>query len=194
MEARGVRVHRLAPGVMDRVAGTVTPQGVLAVFPMVDRDPEVLAGGTLVVVLDDVRDPGNAGTVLRTADAAGADAVVCCGGTVDPYNPKTVRSSAGSLFHVPLVVEPDTGRALAALAAHGYRRLGAVVRGGEDYVAVDWTRPTAVVLGNEAAGLPEGLALDATVAIPMAGRAESLNVGTACAVLCFEALRQRRTR
>jgi TrmH family RNA methyltransferase len=192
MEARGVRVHRLAPGVMDRVAGTVTPQGVLAVFPMVDRGPEVLAGGSLVVVVDDVRDPGNAGTVLRTADAAGADAVVCCGGTVDPYNPKTVRSSAGSIFHVPLVVEPDPGRALAAL--DGYRRLGAVVRGGEDYAAIDWTRPTAVVLGNEAAGLPEGLDLDGAVAIPMAGRAESLNVGTACAVLCFEALRQRRTR
>lgn len=193
LEGRGVRVHRLAPGVMDRVAGTVTPQGVLAVFPMLDRGPEVLEGGSLAVVVDDVRDPGNAGTVLRTADAAGADAVVCCGGTVDPYNPKTVRSSAGSIFHVPLVVEPDTGRALGALAAAGYRRLGAVVRGGEDYAAVDWTRPTAVVLGNEAAGLPAGLDLDGTVVIPMAGRAESLNVGTACAVLCFEALRRRRT-
>lgn len=190
----GVRVHLLAPGVMARVADTVTPQGVLAVFPMVDRGPEVMADGSLVVVLDDVRDPGNAGTVLRTADAAGVDVVVCTGGTVDPYNPKTVRSSAGSIFHVPLVVEPDVARALELLADHGYRRLGAVVRDGEDYVAVDWRRPTALVLGNEAAGLPAGLPLDGTVVIPMAGRAESLNVGTACAVLCFEALRQRRTR
>lgn len=190
----GVRVHVLAPGVMARVADTVTPQGVLAVFPMVDRGLEVAAGGTLAVVMDDVRDPGNAGTVLRTADAAGVDVVVCCGGTVDPYNPKTVRSSAGSIFHVPLVVEPDDRSALELLAVHGYRRLGAVVRGGEDYTAVDWRRPTALVLGNEAAGLPAGLPLDGTVAIPMAGRAESLNVGTACAVMCFEALRQRRTR
>ncbi len=148
--------------------------------------------GRLVVVTDDVRDPGNAGTVLRTADAAGADAVVFCGGTVDPYNPKTVRSSAGSLFHVPLVVEADTERALAGLADLGYRRLGAVVRDGEDYAACDWSVPTALVLGNEAAGLRPGLALDGYVAIPMAGRAESLNVGMACAVLCFEALRQRR--
>lgn len=192
-EAAGVRVFELAPGVTAKVADTVTPQPVLAVFAMLDRGLDSLSGGGLVVVMDDVRDPGNAGTVLRTADAAGADAVVWCGGTVDPYNPKTVRSSAGSLFHVPVVVEADTGRALAALADLGYRRLGAVVRGGEDYAAVDWDRPTALVLGNEAAGLGEGLDLDGTVGIPMAGRAESLNVGMACAVLCFEALRQRRT-
>lgn len=192
-EAAGVRVFELAPGVMSKVADTVTPQPVLAVFAMVDRGLTSLAAGRLVVVMDDIRDPGNAGTVLRTADAAGVDAVICCGGTVDPYNPKTVRSSAGSLFHVPLVVEADTDRALAVLAERGYRRLGAVVRGGEDYARVDWGVPTALVLGNEAAGLREGLALDGLVAIPMAGRAESLNVGMACAVLCFEALRQRRT-
>ena len=147
------------------------------------------AGGGLA----DVRDPGNAGTVLRSADAAGADAVVCCGGTVDPYNPKTVRASAGSLFHVPLVVLASVDEAAGAagsarLPARSGHRSGA----GEDYTAVDWRRPTALVLGNEAAGLPGDLALDGAVGIPMAGRAESLNVGVACAVLCFEALRQRR--
>jgi TrmH family RNA methyltransferase len=120
--------------------------------------------------------------------------VVCCGGTVDPYNPKTVRSSAGSVFHVPLVVGGDPAEVLGELAAHGLHRLGAVVRDGQDYVTVDWAQPTALVLGNEAAGLPDGLPLDGTVGIPMAGRAESLNVGMACAVLCFEALRQRRTK
>ncbi len=188
----GVRVFDLAPGVMAKVADTVTPQGVLATFAMVDTGPEALDGGRLVVVMADVRDPGNAGTVLRSADAAGADAVVCCGGTVDPYNPKTVRSSAGSLFHVPLVVLASVDEALGLLGRLGYRRLGAQVRGGEDYTAVDWRRPTALVLGNESAGLPGDLALDGAVGIAMAGRAESLNVGVACAVLCFEALRQRR--
>jgi TrmH family RNA methyltransferase len=188
----GVRVHALAPGVMTKVADTVTPQPVLATFSMFDRPPESLQGGALVVVLVDVRDPGNAGTALRSADAAGADAVVCCGGTVDPYNPKTVRSSAGSLFHIPLVVIDDVGDALEALDTFGYRRVGAVARNGEDYAAVDWRQRTALVLGNESAGLPDDLALDGTVGIPMAGRAESLNVGVACAVLCFEALRQRR--
>lgn len=190
--ALGVRVWELAPGVVAKVADTVTPQPVLAVFPMVDRDPTTLAGGQLVVVLDDVRDPGNAGTVLRTADGAGADAVVFSGGTVDPYNPKTVRSSAGSVFHVPLVVAGQTHQLLEQVGSFGYRRLGAVVRGGQDYATVDWARPTALVLGNEAAGLADGLPLDGTVGIPMAGRAESLNVGMAGAVLCFEALRQRR--
>ncbi|HVX21758.1 MAG TPA: RNA methyltransferase [Acidimicrobiales bacterium] len=196
---RGLRLYELAPGVVDRVADTVTPQPVLAVFPMLHRDLDAVAarqpGGTagLVVVMVDVRDPGNAGTVLRTADAAGAAAVVCCGGTVDPYNPKTVRSSAGSLFHVPLVVAGSPDDTLDRLGRAGFRRLGTAVRGGDDYAAVDWTVPTALVLGNEAAGLPDGLPLDGTVGIPMAGRAESLNVGMACAVLCFEALRQRRT-
>lgn len=189
-EAMGVRVFGLQPGVMARVADTVTPQPLLAVFPMVDL-AAVPEHASLVVVMADVRDPGNAGTVLRTADASGAGAVVCCGGTVDPYNPKTVRSSAGSLFHVPLVIGDDPSSVLESL--RGYRRLGAVVRDGEDYVEVDWTRPTALVLGNEASGLPATLPLDGTVAIPMAGRAESLNVGMACAVLCFEALRQRRS-
>lgn len=223
----GARIFELAPGVMARVADTVTPQPVMAVFPMV-HVPAVPADSRLVVVMVDVRDPGNAGTVLRTADAAGVDAVVCCGGTVDPYNPKTVRSSAGSVFHVPLVLGEDAVAVLEALApaggrgnggrgneaaapdgdepsggparadgaappVTGMRRLGAVVRGGTDYTTIDWTEPTALVLGNEATGLPATLPLDGTVCIPMAGRAESLNVGMACAVLCFEALRQRRS-
>ena len=188
----GARIFELAPGVIERVATTVTPQPLLAVFPMLDV-PAVPAPCDLVVVMADVRDPGNAGTVLRSADASGADAVVCCGGTVDPYNPKTVRASAGSLFHVPFVLEGSVATALDALGAAGLRRLGAVVSGGEDYAAVDWSVPTALVLGNEAWGLPAGLPLDGLVGIAMAGRAESLNVGMACAVLCFEALRQRRS-
>lgn len=186
----GARCYELAPGVMAKVADTVTPQPVMAVFPML-HVPAVEPGARLAVVMVDVRDPGNAGTVLRTADAAGVDAVVCGGGTVDPYNPKTVRSSAGSLFHVPLVVGDDGATVLDDLA--WMRRLGTVVRGGVDYAEIDWTDPTALVLGNEASGLPATLPLDGAVEIPMAGRAESLNVGMACAVLCFEALRQRRS-
>jgi RNA methyltransferase, TrmH family len=190
--AAGARVYELAPGVIERVASTVTPQPVLAVFPMLDV-PEVPADVQLVVVMADVRDPGNAGTVLRTADAAGVGAVVVCGGTVDPYNPKTVRASAGSLFHVPVVLGDDPASVLRGLGAAGFRRLGATVHGGDDYAGVDWSIPSALVLGNEAWGLPGGLELDGFVGIPMVGRAESLNVGMACAVLCFEALRQRRS-
>lgn len=188
----GVRVFDLAPGVLTKVADTVTPQPVLAVFPMLHVGLDQLETHRLVVVLADVRDPGNAGTIVRTADAAGAGAVISTAGTVDPYNPKTVRSSAGSLFHLPLVVEPQAGRALDALLRLGYRRLGAVAAGGDDYAACDWRQPTALVLGNEAGGLPADLDLDGLVRIPMAGRAESLNVAIACGVICFEALRQWR--
>jgi TrmH family RNA methyltransferase len=189
----GARSYRLAPGVLELVSDTVTPQPLLAVLPMIDRPLADLPPATLVVVCADVRDPGNAGTILRSADAAGAGCVVFAEGSVDPFNPKTVRASAGSVFHVPVVVSPVES-ALAELRARGQRCLGAVAHGGQDYVTVDWRRPSAIVLGNEAHGLAGTLraALDGFVGIPLAGAAESLNVGVACAVLCFEALRQRR--
>jgi RNA methyltransferase, TrmH family len=198
----GARLFMLAPGVLERVADTVTPQPVLTILPMLSGAEDVAsaerppAEQPLIVVLVDVRDPGNAGTVLRTADAAGVDAVIFSAESVDPYNPKTVRASAGSLFHVPFGVQPDPVALATALAGRGYRTLATVARDGEDYAALDWSVPTVLFLGNEAAGLgPEvRQAIGGAVAIPMEGRAESLNVGVACAVLCFEALRQRRSR
>jgi RNA methyltransferase, TrmH family len=198
-EAAGVRVFPLAAGVLERVADTVTPQPVLAVLPMLAEPPGDSAlwsarRGALIVVLVDVRDPGNAGTVLRAADASGSSLVVFAGDSVDPYNPKTVRSSAGSLFHVPLAVRPDPRALAAELASAGFRTLATVVRDGEDYAGLDWSMPSALFLGNESSGLDPGLAgvLTGTLAIPMAGQAESLNVGVACAVIAFEAFRQRR--
>lgn len=193
--ADGGRVFDLAPGVMERVASTVTPQPLLAVVSYRPSPWASLEGASLVVVCVDVRDPGNLGTVIRTADAAGVDAVVCCDGTVDPTNPKTVRSTAGSLFHVPVIAGGTASAAVAELAARGFATVATVVRGGTDYAAFDWTGPVALVLGNEATGLPDDLVgtLDAGITIPMAGRAESLNVGVSAAILCFEALRQRRT-
>ncbi|HEY2430968.1 MAG TPA: RNA methyltransferase [Acidimicrobiales bacterium] len=189
----GVRVHDLGPGVLERVAGTVTPQPVLAVVGMVDGGLEALAASGPVVVCVDVRDPGNLGTVLRSAEAAGAAGVICCDGTVDVYNPKCVRASAGALFHVPVVAGGSAVSVLAALAASGRRRLGAAVGSGEPYTSADLAGPVALVLGNEAGGLPAEVApeLDGYVHIPIEGRSESLNVGMACAVLCFEAARQR---
>ena len=189
----GVRVFDLAPGVVERVAGTVTPQALLAVAARADRGLDALAGASLVVVCVDVRDPGNAGTVLRSAEAAGADAVVCCEGTVDAYNPKTVRASAGAVFHVPVVTGVGAPEALGRLGELGIARLGAVARGGVDHAEADLTRPLAFVVGNEAHGLAAGVEdfLDGRVRIPIVGRAESLNVGMATAVLCFEAARQR---
>jgi TrmH family RNA methyltransferase len=195
----GARLFVLAPGVLERVADTVTPQPVLTILPMMDHDvagEPAAAEEPLLVVLVDVRDPGNAGTVLRTADASGVDAVIFSGESVDPYNPKTVRASAGSLFHVPFSVQADPVALAASFKARGYRTLATVARDGDDYAALDWSVPTVLFLGNEAAGLGADVrrAVGGAVAIPMDGRAESLNVGVACAVLCFEALRQRRLR
>jgi TrmH family RNA methyltransferase len=118
---------------------------------------------------------------------------VFCDGSVDVFNPKTVRASAGALFHVPVVAGGEVGRVLDDLGDWGLRRLGTVARAGTPYTETDMTGPVALVLGNEAHGLPEGLEphLDGLITIPMAGRAESLNVGMAAAILCFEAARQR---
>jgi RNA methyltransferase, TrmH family len=193
----GARVFELEPGVLARVAGTVTPQPVIAVVetPVFELAGLKATRPELVVVCVDVRDPGNAGTVARSAWAAGADAVVCCEGTVDLWNPKAVRSSAGAVFHVPIVAAGPATEVLPEIGEWGLRRVGTVSEGGVDYAMEDLTGRVAFVFGNEAAGLPlEGLRaqLDCLVSIPMEGGAESLNVGMAAAVLCFEAARQRR--
>lgn len=195
----GARVFALREGVLERVSDTVTPQPVCAVAAMADvpleallADPAGAPGPLLVCVA--VRDPGNLGAILRSADAAGCAGVVVCGESADPYNPKVVRASAGAVFRVPLAVAGDPAATLAALGERGIRRLGTVARGGEDYLAAPLAPPVALVLGNEAAGLDPGLAeaLDGAVTIPMAGRGESLNVAMAATVLCFEAARRRR--
>ena len=153
----------LAAGVLERVADTVTPQPVLAVLPMLEEPPAGAdawpAGpGSLIVVLVDVRDPGNAGTVLRAADASGSAAVVFAGDSVDPYNPKTVRASAGSLFHVPLAVRDDP----CARWPPSWRPPASApwppsCATGEDYAGLDWSVPTALFLGNESSGLDPDL-------------------------------------
>ena len=191
----GVRVFDLGPGVIERVADTVNPHPVLAVVGFSPDALEVTRDLTMVAVLVDVRDPGNAGTIIRTADAAGIGAVIHCDGSVDPTNPKTVRASAGSIFHVAVVSGGDPGAVVEQLKSWEFVTVGTTVRDGVDYAGFDWGQRVALVLGNEASGLGEELLgrLDQRVSIPMVGRAESLNVGVSASVLCFEALRQRRT-
>ena len=196
----GARLVELAPGTMAKVTDTVTPQPLASVVSrrQITLD-ELLAAGPPalpVVVLVGVSDPGNAGTLLRSAEAAGASAVVFCAGCVDPFNPKTVRASAGSIFLVPVVEDVDARVALAALGDHGVERIGTVARGGLALGDAPLGGPVAVVLGNEAHGLPEGLerVLDGVVTIPMSGRAESLNVAMAGTLMVFEAARRRAER
>ena len=201
----GVPVHTVSGEVMAELAQTVTPQGLLAVCGFVDvpldralGEPSAAAGPpSLVAVLASVRDPGNAGTVLRAADAAGAQAVLFSDASVDPYNGKAVRASAGSLFHVPLVAGVRLDGAASALRAAGLRILAADARGGrtlDDLSPDELAAPTAWIFGNEAWGMPEPvLALaDESVAVPIYGRAESLNLATAAAVCLYASARAQR--
>jgi TrmH family RNA methyltransferase len=188
-----IRVHPVTEAVIHHLTSSVTPQGLVAVARFVDVDTEALPDVGLVPVLCSVRDPGNAGTILRSADAAGASGVVFTEGSVDVYNPKTVRASAGSLFHLPVVRDVPVAGAVAALRARGAQVLAAAADGDTSVYETDLTRPTALLLGNEAWGLPPEVRslADATVRVPIQGRAESLNLAAAAALLLFEAARQR---
>jgi len=190
----GASLYEIDESTLRRSADTVSPQGVLSVVERRPAAPSVLATTDLVLVLAEVTDPGNAGTLVRAAEAAGAGAVVATAGTTDLFGPKTVRASAGAVFHVPLVVGGSAAQVLDDLAATGHRRVATRVEGGVPYDSVALDEPVALVVGNEARGLSDDLAdhVDDWVTIPMAGRSESLNVAMAGSVLCFEALRQRR--
>jgi RNA methyltransferase, TrmH family len=195
-----VPVHAVSGEVMAELAQTVTPQGVLAVCRFIDVPLQRLtaAAPRLVVLLASVRDPGNAGTVLRTADAAGAGGVVFSDASVDPYNSKCVRASAGSVFHLPVVVGAPLRQTAAALRAAGLQVLAA--DGGADRrldgLEADGSlgRPTAWLFGNEAWGLPRDLLAlaDQAVAVPIYGRAESLNLAAAAAVCLYASARALR--
>lgn len=189
----GVRVVEVTAEAVVRAASTDNPQAIVALARTVDVPLDAVREATLVVVCVEMQDPGNAGTVLRSAEAAGVGAVVFCDGSVDLYNPKAVRASAGSVFHVQVVAGGDPVSVLEAMGSWGLRRLGAAAARGLAYTDVDMRGPTAIVLGNEARGLPAAIepVVDGYVHVPMAGRGTSLNVAGAATVLCFEAARQR---
>jgi TrmH family RNA methyltransferase len=191
----GVSVTIVADNVLRSMCDASTPQGVVAVASIPAASlSDLTAEGSLILLLADVRDPGNAGTLVRTAAAAGADGVVFALGSVDPFHPKTVRAAAGALFHMPVVRDPALREAIEASRASGLIVVGANARAEHSYEAVDLTRRTVLVLGNEAWGLPpEKMDLvDENVGIPMVGKIESLNVAVAGSILLFEAARQRR--
>jgi RNA methyltransferase, TrmH family len=193
--SRGISVVEVDTSVMRAIADTTTPQGVVAVVEMPARDlSDVVAAGDLILVLADVRDPGNAGTLLRSATAAGASAVVFTKGAVDPFSPKTVRAAAGTFFQIPVVVGDSLAETVEVLRGNGFLVLGADAAASENMTDVDMTGRVALVLGNEGWGIAEEARalIDRSVSIPMPGPAESLNVGIAGSILLFEAVRQRR--
>jgi TrmH family RNA methyltransferase len=189
----GIPVRSISGEAMGELAQTVTPQGLLAVCGFVDVPLADLAGASprLVTILANVRDPGNAGTVLRTADAAGADGVIFADASVDPYNGKCVRASAGSLFHLPVVAGTRLSETADALRAAGLRVIAADGRAGrrldDPEVGKLLSSPVAWLFGNEAWGLPPELVAlaDDSVAVPIYGKAESLNLAAAAAVCLY---------
>jgi TrmH family RNA methyltransferase len=195
----GVRLTWVDERALASLSEAVTPAGLVALCRYVDVPvAEALAGARLVAICADVRDPGNAGTVIRCADAAGAGAVVLAGHSVDLYNPKTLRASVGSAFHLPVAAEPDPASVVAAARAAGLTVLAADGAGElglyDAPLAEPMSGPTAWLFGNEAWGLPPHLAelADHRVAIPIYGRAESLNLATAAALCLYESARSRR--
>ncbi|MFI9581749.1 TrmH family RNA methyltransferase [Streptomyces sp. NPDC052236] len=198
--AAGARVHHASDAVLAEISQTVTPQGLVGVCRFLDSPfAEILAARPrLVAVLAHVRDPGNAGTVLRCADAAGADAVVLTDASVDLYNPKAVRASVGSHFHLPVAVGVPVAQAVQGLRDAGVRILAADGAGDDDLDdeldAGTMGGPTAWIFGNEAWGLPEEVRAlaDAVVRVPIHGKAESLNLATAAAVCLYASARAQR--
>lgn len=199
-ESAGLVVHRLAPGVIERVADTVSPQPIMGVVEMpkttlADLRTPLRAGGFVLVCVE-IRDPGNAGTVIRSAEASGAVGVVFTDDSVEVTNPKTVRASAGALFHVPVLSGVSVVELAGALESWGVRSFATEARSATStpLFDADLTGPTAIVMGNEAHGFSaEQRALFANgLSIDMVGRIESLNLSMAATLVCFEAARQRR--
>ena len=194
----GIRTAAVTAKAIDALTETEQPQGVVAVCAMPRRsiDDVLAASPSLIAVAVEINDPGNLGTIIRTADAAGADAVLVTDGSADIYNGKVIRSSVGSLFHLPVVQGLDAHATLAAIRSAHIRSLGLAGLGAVSLFDLDDTDlqlPTAWWLGSEAHGLDPQLVaeLDAAVAIPMQGSAESLNVATAGAIALFTSARAR---
>lgn len=180
------------------VSDTQTPQGILCLIRQMPWDiHKVLERkAPFFVLLEDLQDPGNVGTILRTAEGAGVDGVIMTKNCVDIYNPKTIRSTMGSIYRVPVLVTDELDEVLGELMVHGVRTFAAHLGGERDYDREDYTGGTAIMIGNEGNGLSDELAnrADRLVKIPMRGQVESLNAAMAAGILMYEAARQRRRK
>lgn len=197
IEQCGAPCHRTEDATLDAAQDARSPQPVAClVRRRTWSDDEIdrkLVDGSLAIVLEGIQDPGNLGALLRSADAAGCDLGLVAGASADPFHPRAVRATMGSIFRLPLI-EEATGRAIARLHGLGYRLLGTTPRGGEDYSLADLHGKLALVMGSEGSGISPELRnrLDGVLTIPLRPGVESLSVGAAGAVLLFEIARQRR--
>lgn len=194
-EQAKIRPEILSDSVFTYASDTKTPQGVLCVVEQMHYDlPDLEGRCPHLLVLDRLQDPGNVGTILRTAEGAGVTGVLMDRECVDIYNPKTIRSTMGSIYRMPFCHMDDLGQGIRALKAKGIRTYAAHLEGSVDYDTVDYRTPCAFLIGNEGNGLRPEIAelADIYIKIPMAGQVESLNAAIAASVLMFEVSRQRR--
>lgn len=194
-ESRSVEVIWISERLLDMIAESKTPQPVMAVVRMKEHtEQELLAHSSrFIVVAHQLQDPGNLGTIIRTAEAVGASGVAVTPNTVDPFNAKAIRASMGSILHLPIVHVGDVSVFIKKCTQNGFQTVATVLTGEKTHFDIDLTKPTAVILGQEGAGLPQDLIadIDFRVRIPMAETIDSLNVATAAAVILYEALRQK---
>jgi TrmH family RNA methyltransferase len=194
-QRHGVANLRVSGSILASLADAATPQGIMAVMEM--RTPEAIPGaGQIHILMDQVRDPGNAGTIIRTADAVGAAGVYLAAGSVDLYNPKVLRSTQGSIFHLPVAAEIDPAVCLKTLRNKGFRVFIADPRADRSHTEVRYPGRFVLAVGNETHGVSQEVRdrADQLIRVPIRGRAESLNVAMACGVILYEALRQRMKR
>jgi TrmH family RNA methyltransferase len=195
VESRGVDIVWISERMMDTVAESKTPQPVLAVVQMIPHAEEALLAdeARLIVVAHQLQDPGNLGTIIRTAEAVGASGVAITTNTVDPFNAKAIRASMGSILRLPIIPVGNLPPFLKRCKQKGFQTVATVLTGEKRHFDVDLTKPTTVVLGQEGPGLSADIMadIDLRVRIPMVETIDSLNVATAAAVLLYEAMRQR---
>lgn len=187
-------IEIVADNVFDRMSQTQTPQGIMAVVKMKNNSlSDMLAGNPLLILVENLQDPGNLGTILRMGEGAGVTGVIMSPNTVDIYNPKTIRSTMGSIFRVPFVYVQDFSEAVTQCQKAGVKVYAAHLDGKNTYLGEDYSTSTAFLIGNEGNGLTDGITkqADTLIRIPMQGEVESLNAAIACTILTYEAVRQR---
>ncbi len=193
---RGTEVFRVKKKEIEKLAETETPQGIVAMVTKrkFTLNKDFLEEASLLLVLDNIRDPGNLGTIIRTADASGADGVLLSKGCVELFNPKVIRSTMGSIFHLPVIESLDSKEILPEMKSSGFKIFVSDVHQGKDYTKVDYPEKTCLIIGSEASGISQkilGLA-DERVRIPIFGKAESLNASVAAGILLYEIVRHKK--
>lgn len=192
---RKIDVYTIEDGLMENICETSTPQGIVAVVEKKDCNmSEIINNSSFIIAIDRIQDPGNLGTIIRTAHAAGADGIILSEGTVDLFSPKVLRSTMGSIFHIPVVCNSDIVEDLDKLKNEGFCIYAASLNSSAPYYQEDYRNKTVIVIGNEANGIDSSIMIhtDRLIKIPMPGKAESLNVAVAAGILMFEIVKHRR--